>query len=67
MKKITIFIIMTIATFSCFASHDTTEPDKELSVNVPFMINSKLPGTCRVYNGNCYSFQTECTRRSVQN
>lgn len=48
MKKIIIFTIMAIITFSWFITHYISEPEKDLPTNIPFIIKSNLPGICRI-------------------
>jgi hypothetical protein len=48
MKKIIIFTIIAIITFSWLVTHSTTESEKIPPANTPFIIKSKVPGMCKV-------------------
>ncbi len=47
MKKIIIFTIIAIITFSWLVTHNTTESEKIPPANTPFIIKSNVPGMCR--------------------
>ncbi len=44
MKKIIIFTIIAIITFSWLVTHNTTESEKIPPANTPFIIKSNVPG-----------------------
>ncbi|MDW3427419.1 hypothetical protein NQ306_19895, partial [Escherichia coli] len=48
MKKIIIFTIIAIITFSWLVTHNTTESEKIPPANTPFIIKSNVPGMCKV-------------------
>ncbi len=48
MNKIITFIIAAMIVFSWLVTHNTAKPEKDLSADVPFIIKSNRPGTCRV-------------------
>ncbi|EBT3890038.1 hypothetical protein CJ802_21120 [Salmonella enterica] len=48
MKKIITFNIVAIIAFSWFITHNTTEPEKVLPANAPFIIKSNVPDMCKV-------------------
>lgn len=48
MNKIITFTITAIIVFSWLVTHNTTKQEKDLPANVPFIIKSNLPGTCKV-------------------
>ncbi|MBG0662412.1 hypothetical protein [Enterobacter roggenkampii] len=48
MKKIIKFTIVAIIAFSWFITHNTTEPEKVLPANAPFIIKSNVPCMCKV-------------------
>ena len=48
MNKNITFNIVAMLVFSLCVTHNPTKPEKDPPANAPFMIKSKLPGTCRV-------------------
>lgn len=48
MKKIIIFTIIAIITFSWLVTHNTTESEKIPPANTSFIIKSNVPGMCKV-------------------
>lgn len=67
MKKIIIFTIIAIITFSWLVTHNTTESEKIPPANTPFIIKSNVPHVQGQRHHNLYRYQTEYTCRSVQN
>lgn len=47
MKKIITLTIIAIIAFSLFITHNTTEPEKVLPANDPFIIKSNVPSMCK--------------------
>lgn len=66
MKKIIIFTIIAIITFSWLVTHNTTESEKILLLILPLLLSLTYRMQGQRHH-NLYRYQTEYTCRSVQN
>lgn len=67
MKKIIIFTIIAIITFSWLVTHNTTESEKSLLLILPLLLSLTYWHVQGQRHHNLYRYQTEYTCRSVQN